>query len=219
MAWAPDYATTGDLEDFMRVPDADDAAVEARAITAASRAVDKATNRQFGKVSAAEDRFYEAQWDRALCRWFVEVDDFMGNASDMTVFADYDGSATYATQVTGFRLLDLNAAQKGKPWTRVLFPPSALFSTSVELVPYWIRDTAVSSRSVKVNTAAWGWSAVPVPIVEATLLQASRLVQRRNSPFGVAGSPEVGSELRLLARVDPDVDVVVRPYWRPWGAR
>ena len=49
---------------------------------------------------------------------------------------------------------------------------------------------------------------------EATLLQASRLAARRDSPFGVAGSPDAGSEMRLLARVDPDVAVALEPYRR-----
>lgn len=219
MAWAPDYTTTSDLEAFMRVPDTNDAAIEARAITSASRLVDRATNRQFGKVSAAQDRFYDAQWDKKAQRWYLEIDDVMGDASDLTVYADYDGSGTYATQITGFRLLDLNAAQNGRPWTQIQFPTTASFGVSVELVPYWINNTAVSSRSVKVHTAAWGWTSTPVPIVEATLLQASRLVQRRDSPYGVAGSPQTGSELRLLAKLDPDVEVTVRPFWRAWGAR
>lgn len=219
MAWAPDYTTTADLEAFMRVPDSADAAVEARAITAASRLVDKATNRQFGKVAATEDRFYDAQFDKKAQRWFIEADDLMGDASDLTVHADYDGSNTYATEITGFRLMDLNAAQKGKPWTEIQFPPAASFGTSVELVPFWINNTAVSSRSVKVRTSAWGWTAFPVSAVEATLLQASRFVQRRDSPFGIAGSPQTGSELRLLAKLDPDVEVIVRPLWRPWGVR
>jgi hypothetical protein len=63
-------------------------------------------------------------------------------------------------------------------------------------------------------TALWGWSAVPPAIEQATLLQASRLLIRRDSPYGVAGSPEAGTEIRLLARLDPDVDVAVAPYRR-----
>jgi len=48
----------------------------------------------------------------------------------------------------------------------------------------------------------------------ATVLQANRLLKRRHAPFGVAGSPELGSELRLLARVDPDVAVSLRGLGR-----
>jgi hypothetical protein len=61
-------------------------------------------------------------------------------------------------------------------------------------------------------TALWGWTAVPVAVKQATLLQASRFFSRRHSPYGVAGSPELGSEIRLLARVDPDVGVSLRDY-------
>jgi hypothetical protein len=67
-------------------------------------------------------------------------------------------------------------------------------------------------------TAAWGWDAVPDPIEEACLLQASRLLSRRDSPHGIAGSPEAGSEIRLLERLDPDVAISCRPFRRVWGA-
>jgi hypothetical protein len=50
------------------------------------------------------------------------------------------------------------------------------------------------------------------------LLQASRLDFRRVAPAGVAGSPETGSEVRLLARVDPDVAVSLKDYIRWWAA-
>jgi hypothetical protein len=33
----------------------------------------------------------------------------------------------------------------------------------------------------------------------------------------VAGSPEVGSEVRLLAKLDPDVENLVRPFVRKIG--
>jgi len=58
---------------------------------------------------------------------------------------------------------------------------------------------------------------VPGPIHQACLIQTNRLIMRRDAPFGVAGSPEVGSEVRLLARLDPDVETMVRPYMRKIG--
>lgn len=63
-------------------------------------------------------------------------------------------------------------------------------------------------------TADFGYDAVPESVKLACLLQASRLVMRRDSPLGVAGSP--GSEMRLLARLDPDVETLLRPYKRRW---
>jgi hypothetical protein len=68
------------------------------------------------------------------------------------------------------------------------------------------------------GVAQWGWTATPNAIKQASLLQASRIFARRSSPFGVAGSPDLGSELRLLAKVDPDVAVALRSYIRWWAA-
>jgi hypothetical protein len=48
----------------------------------------------------------------------------------------------------------------------------------------------------------------------ATLLQGGRLYTRRSALFGIAGSPESGSEMRLLSKVDPDVAVMLRGYRR-----
>ena len=59
-----------------------------------------------------------------------------------------------------------------------------------------------------------GWSAIPAPIEAATLVQSTRLHARRNTPLGVAGSPE-GGIVRLLSRLDPDVELMLRPYRVP----
>jgi hypothetical protein len=92
--------------------------------------------------------------------------------------------------VVGPVLLPRNAAVRGEPWTVL----------------------AVDASDEVAVTARWGWTAIPNPIKQACLLQASRLFARRGSPFGVAGSPEMGNELRLLAKVDPDVAVALAPY-------
>lgn len=61
-------------------------------------------------------------------------------------------------------------------------------------------------------------STVPAGVNTATLIQAARFFKRRDSPYGVAGSPEMGSELRLQAKLDPDVYVMIKPYRAWWGA-
>jgi hypothetical protein len=45
----------------------------------------------------------------------------------------------------------------------------------------------------------------------ATKIQASRLFIRRQSPFGIAGTPELGT-VRLSSRLDPDVEALIRPF-------
>lgn len=204
MAWAPDYTTPTLLKAFMRVPDAADDVLIAAAITAASRAIDDATHRQFGATASVQARYYTARWDRARCRWVVPIDDLM-TVSGLLVAVDTDDSGSYGDLVDEYAAQPVNAAAKGRPWTRfVVHPDSAVQPVA--------RENAVEV------TATWGWTAVPGPIATACQMQASRLVSRRDSPYGIAGSPETGSELRLLAKLDPDVAVLVRPYVREWWA-
>lgn len=197
MVWAPDYVTSTELKDYVRISDAVDDVQIALAVSAASRAVDRHTNRQFGLVDVAEARKYAASWDRRRSRYVVEIDDLM-TLVDLAI-------VTASGTVDGYVLQPGNAALQGRPWTRlVVTPESAVQPTTAE-------------DGVTV-TARYGWTAVPAAVKQATLLQASRLFTRRQAPFGVAGSPELGSELRLLAKVDPDVAVVLGPYLRWWAA-
>jgi hypothetical protein len=190
MVWAPDYVSVAELRDFRSISDSADDALLALAIAAASRAIDRHTNRQFGSVATAEERTYPAKWDRRRSRWLVETDDFM------TTVGLEIGGVPFSADL--HRLEPLNAAQLGKPWEAIVLTGSPGDESTVE--------------------ALWGWTAVPDAVKQATLLQASRLASRRKSPYGVAGSPELGSELRLLARVDPDVAVSLGPFIRWWGA-
>ena len=187
--WHPAYATVEQLKAYVSIP-ADDAVDDTELsgkIVAASRSIDQHTRRQFGQVDALEMRTYtaHARSDGAL----VVIDDLV----DVTGLAvEVDGAA-----VTPDRLWPKNAVLKGQAFTRLWLPTG----------------TSCAVDAVEV-TALWGWSDVPPTILEATLLQASRLFKRRDAPFGVAGSPDLGSEVRLLAKVDPDVAVMLKPYVR-----
>lgn len=197
MAWAPDYVTTTDLKSFIRITDAVDDAALAQAISAASRAIDQYCNRQFGQVAYPETRYYTAKYDRRRCRWVVFMDDVMA----VTGFAvQVDAGA-----VDVYDMKPVNAAVKSEPWTFLVVDPSSTHR------PLGTED------EVSI-TAQWGWTSVPTAVKEACLLQANRFFERRLSPYGVAGSPDVGSELRLLARLDPDVSVALNPYRRWWAA-
>ena len=202
MAWAPDYVTSAELTAFVHISDSVDDAQVAVAITAASRAIDLHTNRQFGVVAAAEQRFYTGRWDRQRCRWVVDVDDLMSTTNFAAITQDAEG-VTVGT-IDDYVLEPRNAAATGRPWTQMVVRPNSAFKpTGVE------NEVAV--------TALWGWTAVPTAVKQATYLQGSRFLARRDSPFGIAGSPDVGSELRLLARLDPDVAVSLRGYIRWWA--
>lgn len=196
MTWAPDYIDADDLAAYARINDDNDDAIMAIDVTAASRAIDDHCNRQFGNT-AAEERFYTPwpDYDRGL--WVVDVDDFMTTSGLVVTIADVGTALT-----TDYVKEERNAAAKGRPWTRLAF----VAAPSV---------TPTGAEYEIGVTVAWGWTAFPSQVVEATRLQASRFASRRDSPYGVAGSPDTGSELRLLARVDPDVAVALRGLVRP----
>lgn len=194
MTWAPDYITSAELKAFKNIGDAADDAEVALVVTAGSRAVDNATGRQFGQLASATEWIYTACWDRHRGRYIVSIDDLDTTTGLVVKVA---GTAT-----TDYTLEPRNAVAKGKVWTQLVFGTGVGSST--------VDDIAITAR--------WGWSAVPSTVKIANKLQSSRFLARRNSPFGVAGSPTDGSELRLLAKVDPDVAVMLAPYIRHWVA-
>lgn len=191
MAWAPDYVTLAEIKVQLGIDalDTADDVMLAVMITAASRAVDTETNRQFGKTAAGELRYYTAEWRSERGVWVAVIDDTF--ASTVTI-ANGDGDA-----ITDYRLEPRNAAAKGRPYERLVVDPD---SSVVPVYPDY--ELAVTANP-------YGWTAVPVEAKGATRLQVSRFFARRESPYGVAGSPDLGSEIRLLAKLDPDVAVMV----------
>lgn len=200
MTWAPDYITGDELKAFVRIDDELDDAQIGMAITAASRAIDRATRRQFGRADQEVERFYTAKLDPVLNRMVVEIDDLMAS-SGLQVHTDPDGDETFPNLVTSYTLRPRNAPADGMPWTELVVGRGT--SVSFPDTPDGVRVTG-----------HFGWNQIPEAVKEACALQASRLLSRRDAPFGVAGSPAAGSEVRLLAKLDPDVDVVIAPYRR-----
>lgn len=198
MAWAPDYVTSAELKDYLRITGTVDDAQVAFAITAASRAIDRATNRQFGKTDAVQQRRYTARYDGCRRRYVIDVDDLMTLTG--LVITTEDGT------IDVFTVQPSNADEVGEPWTRIVVEPESV-----------VQPRRSEEDGVTI-TATWGWTAVPTTVKEATLIQAARLFARRGAPFGIAGSPDIGSEMRLLDRVDPDVAVVLGRYKRWWSA-
>jgi uncharacterized phiE125 gp8 family phage protein len=196
VTWAPDYVTAEQLKSYLRIGDNADDAFIAAWITTVSRNVDDFTGRQFGQT-LAESRYYTPVWDRAECAWFAEIDDVQ-DVTGLTV-TDSDGTAVPAltSTVAGYQLLPRNAAAKGRPYERL--------------------KLTVATGEIDVNVK-FGWSAVPSAVPTGALLQAARLNHRRSSPFGIAGSPTEGTQVRLLAQLDPDFRTSLKPYVRDWWA-
>lgn len=94
----------------------------------------------------------------------------------------------------------------GTSWTAVstveTYPDNALEKQDAVTALRCLGGEWSRNRRVRV-TARWGWPAVPSAVYEATLLTAMRLVKRKASPEGVAGSPDWG--LVRVPNLDPDV--------------
>lgn len=193
MAWAPDYVTVAELKNYLQLTDTVDDVWVQLWITTASRNVDDFTARQFGRIDTPEDRTYTGVWDRHIGATVYQIDDLMDTGGLAVVDAD-------GTAVTDFELEPANATRKRRPVERLITS-----ATRGKLTP----------------TAVWGWDPAadgPKVAQMGLLLQANRLKARRNSPFGVAGSPAEGSEIRLLAQLDPDFRTSLRPFVRDWWA-
>lgn len=169
------------------------------AINAASRLVDAYCQRRFYLDASASARQFTST-ERRLVRF--------DDAADVTELAtDEDGDGTYETVwvASDFRLEPLNAAAKSEPWTR-----ARVTQDGDHVFPFTVAAVRV--------TAQWGWPAVPDLVVEATRIQASRLLKRtREAPFGVAGVSFEGAPMRLLNRLDPDVELMLQTL-RKWPA-
>ena len=197
MAWAPDYVDLdtagGDIQEFLRIDDSADDYWLGLAVSAASRTLDRHCRRQFGRTDELEERRYRVRYNRSQDLYVADVDDVM----------DTTGLTVNGQALSGVELLPSNAVGNQKPWTQLVIPDDVRLALDRPFV-----DVA----------ARWGWLAIPEIAEQATAIQAGRLASRRNALFGVAGSPDAGSEIRLLARLDPDVAVmanVLRRNTRP----
>lgn len=198
MAWKPVYATADEFKEVHQIDTGDelDDLKIGLDLAAASRAIDRHCHRQFGQVAAPVVRYYTTELDPTRSMWVASIDDLQ-DPDGLTV--TYGGSA-----IAGAVLKPRNALADGKPYTELWWPQSGSHpGTGHEM-------TEVEAK--------WGWTAVPDTIKDACILQAARFYKRKDAPFGVAGSPEQGSELRLLAKVDADVMVMLDDYVRRWFA-
>lgn len=210
MAIANGYCTLAEVKGFVGIPagdTADDTLLEL-AVESASRAIDAFTDRRFWVDSAVVARYYTVTADDEA----LEIPDGITTTTGLLVKTDEDGDGVYETTWTlntDFRLEPVNAAADGLPWTRIVAVGDRLFprSTGSTTDDYY--------RAVEV-TSKGGWTTVPSPVKQACLIQAARLWKRKDAPFGVAGSVDLGSELRLLSALDPDVQVLLGAYRRAW---
>ena len=199
MALTNCYCTLSDLKTSLAIEDIqDDTALEA-AILTASRMIDDYTGRFFyrdGTTAAPVTRYYTPD------SWYItNLDDFV-SLNQIALDDDFDQTYTTVLAASDYLIDPVNNARRGWPYNRITAIDRYIF-------PY------AYPQSVRVQ-AVWGWPSVPAEISMATKLQASRLFIRRQSPFGIAGTPEIGT-VRLTSRLDPDVEALIRPFRKMSG--
>lgn len=194
------YCTLDELKarlDISTTDTADDTKLEV-IIQAASRAIDAKTGRRFYATTADETRYYTAEADDV-----VFTDEIISVTSLLT---DDDGTRAYATTwaSTDYELEPVNAALDGKPYTRIELAPYSPYT-----FPEGVR------RGIQI-TGIFGFctaEAHPDVVREACLIQSARLFKRKDAPFGVVGSPELG-QLQPLNKLDPDVELMLQGVTR-----
>ena len=172
----------------------DDSVIENK-VEAASRLIDEHCFRRFWANAVDESRTY-----RAEDAYLVFTDDIV---SITTLQTDEDGDRVYERTwlTTDYDLEPENAALDGKPYTRIATAPMGRY-----------RFPRGMPKGVKV-TGKFGWSVVPAKVKSACLLQAERLFKRKDAPFGVIGSAEMG-QLQVIPKLDPDVAILLEKYVR-----
>jgi len=196
------YTTLSDVKNGLQIEDIlDDTAIEA-AILTASRQIDEYCQRFFyqeGTEAAPSTRYYTA-----LNPWSLEIDDVV-TLTEVATDTGFDTPLQYA-QVwnlsSDIMVEPVNNDKKGWPYTRLL-------AVGEYVWPYFFPQTC----RIK---GVFGFPEVPYEVELACKIQASRLFVRKQSPFGIAGSIELGT-VRLNSRLDPDVEMLLKTFRRNQG--
>jgi hypothetical protein len=199
------YATLEELRDWVGITRAEDTADDGKlalALDVATALIDNYTDRYFTADATVVAREYEPVDNRT-----VDISAGISTTTGLIVETDDNDDGTYETTwaSSDYRLEPTNAADDGRPWNRVVAVGSRLFPV----------QTIRKFPAVRV-TAKGGWTAVPVAIKQACLIQAAFIWGRKDSRFGVAGSPEFGNELRVETALDRTAQVLLEPYRRRW---
>jgi hypothetical protein len=138
-------------------------------------------------------------------RLFVPQDSYVTEIDDLitlTTLQTSDGDAFGTTWAAkDYQLEPLNGVVDGltgHPATRIRAVDDFLFN---------VLDGEATVRI----TGVWGWSAVPVAVKQATVIQAARIFKRNDSPLGIAGFGEMGA-VRVGVQLDPDVKHLIDVY-------
>jgi hypothetical protein len=186
------YATLADVKAALKITDSLDDSLLEIAVESASRLIDGYTGRYFYNAGTATRNY------AANDSWIVYIDDVQSVSE--VASTDEVGNSYTTWGVNDYQLEPLNGLSNGltQPYT------------SIRAVKQYVWPFLADRALVKI-TGVWGWASIPTAVKQATILQASRIFKRNDSPLGVAGFGDMGV-VRVGARLDPDVQHLVDPY-------
>jgi hypothetical protein len=192
MAIANGYATLNQIKAAVRITDAIDDSLLNMAVESASRMIDAECDRNFFSSGTATRDYVPNDV------YTVDTDDL---TSIVSVKIDDAGEGTFPITLatTDYQTEPLNQRVSGNA-----FPIYRLRMIGDYLLPIWGRQATVRIQGV------FGFTPVPIQVTQATIIQASRIYKRLDSPLGVAGFGDLGA-IRV-GKVDPDVAMLIRPF-------
>jgi hypothetical protein len=192
MAIVNGYCSLAEIKASARITDNVDDTLLELAVESASRMVDSYTQRYFYNAGTATRLF--APQDS----YVAEIDDLVSLTTLQTSDGD-DFGTTWAAK--DYQLEPLNGNVDGL---------TGHPSTRIRAVDDFIFNVLEGEATVRV-VGVWGWSAVPVAVKQATVIQAARIFKRNDSPLGIAGFGEMGA-VRVGVQLDPDVKHLIDVY-------
>jgi hypothetical protein len=197
------YATRNQVKAALRISVGDtlDDDLIDNCVGAASRLIDGYCNRRFWQTGTAEARVYQAE-DSFYC----SIDDIAGTALTLKTSTQADGTFDLQWSRSDYQLEPLNGNLDGLTWSydKIRAVGDYLFPTV---------NANYGEQALVQVTAIFGWPSVPEPVTQATIIQASRIFKRYDSPLGVAGFGDLGA-IRVSRFLDPDMAQLVEPYRR-----
>lgn len=189
------YCTLAQVKASLRITDSVDDSLLNLAVEAASREIDQATERTFYNMGTATRDFV------ARDAYFTQIDDLI-TLAELKTDASGDGSFSVTWAAKDVQLEPLNGFVSG-----VTSPFTGLRSRDSYLFPIEEEEALVRV------TGVWGWAAIPTAIRQATVILASRIFKRNDSPLGVAGFGDLG--VVRVGKLDPDVEALIHSFRKP----
>lgn len=192
MAITNGYCTLQEVKDVLRLTDNVDDTLLELSIESASRQIDGYCERNFYTTSAT--RYFVARDS-----YEVEIDDLV---TLTTLETAPDGTAFDTTwSSTQYQLEPLNGVVGGLPTPY----------TMIRAIDDLVFPTLGGEALVRV-TGTFGYTPVPTAVKQATIMSATRLYKRYDSPLGVLGFGDLG--VVRISRLDPDIASLLAPYRR-----